>query len=109
MVRVRVRSTASPAGPRPRRRWEASCPRENGGLYGGLRAAETTNLRRSNFVPSAGLMGFIGKGSKQRSVALPERARAVVRQYLAATVGQRLTPHKLRHACGKNCVDLGAD
>jgi integrase/recombinase XerD len=113
------------------------------GLYG-LRAEEITNLRRSNFVPDAGLMGFIGKGSKQRSVALPEKARAVIRQYLAATVGQpqdplirkedgsraavtymivyrsvlrwtqrhlgvRLTPHKLRHAYGKNCVDLGAD
>jgi site-specific recombinase XerD len=87
---------------------------------------------------------FIGKGRKQRSVALPERARAVIRQYVAATVGEphdplirkedgsraavtymivyrcvlrwtqrhlgvRLTPHKLRHAYGKNCVDLGAD
>lgn len=113
-------------------------------LYGGLRAEEMANLRRSNFVPDAGLLGFVGKGSKQRSVALPERALAVIRQYVAATVGEphdplfrkedgtrgavtyptilrlvtrwtkrhlgvRLTPHKLRHAYGKHCIDVGAD
>lgn len=42
------------------------------GLYGGLRAEEIVNLRRANFVPDAGLLGFVGKGGKQRSVALPQ-------------------------------------
>lgn len=62
------------------------------GLYGGLRAEEISNLARSNFVPDAGLMGFVGKGSKQRSVALPERALAVIRQYVAATAGELHDP-----------------
>lgn len=114
------------------------------GLYGGLRAEEIRTCTARTSCPMLGSWGFIGKGSKQRSVALPERARAVIRQYVAATVGERhdplirkedgsraavtymivyrcvlrwtqrhlgvrLTPHQLRHAYGKNCVDLGAD
>jgi site-specific recombinase XerC len=88
-------------------------------------------------------MGFVGKGGKQRSVALPKAALQLLAEYLkhlpprsadaslirkvdgteAALsysvinrvvarwtkkhVGFRLTPHKLRHAYGKHCVDRG--
>ena len=52
------------------------------GLYGGLRAEEIANLRIANFVPTAGLMGFVGKGGKQRSVALPKAALQVLAEYL---------------------------
>jgi site-specific recombinase XerD len=52
------------------------------GLYGGLRAEEIANLRIANFVPMAGLMGFVGKGGKQRSVALPRPALQVLAEYL---------------------------
>jgi integrase/recombinase XerD len=62
------------------------------GLYGGLRADEISNLKRANFVPDAGLLGFVGKGSKQRSVALPEHALIVIRQYLAAVPGNPQDP-----------------
>ena len=125
-------------------------------LYGGLRAAEIAGLRRGHFVPHQGLIGFVGKGQKQRSVALPPQALEIVRLYLATTgvgtnganrngqgthpdtpllrkedgsgdglsylvinrvvtrwtrrhLGVRLTPHKLRHAYGKHCVDRGVD
>jgi integrase/recombinase XerD len=107
-------------------------------------------------VPDQGLIGFVGKGQKQRSVALPPQALAIVRLYLATSsastngasrngqgshagtpllrkedgsgdglsylvinrvvtrwtrrhLGVRLTPHKLRHAYGKHCVDRGVD
>ena len=125
-------------------------------LDGGLRAAEIAGLRRAHFVPDQGLIGFVGKGQKQRSVALPPQALEIVRGYLATSVastngtsrngqgthadapllrkedgsgaglsylvinrvvtrwtrlhlGVRLTPHKLRHAYGKHCVDRGVD
>jgi site-specific recombinase XerD len=125
-------------------------------LYGGLRAAEIAGLRRAHFVPDQGLIGFMGKGQKQRSVALPPQALEIIRMYLAASptspngasrnghtppadapllrkedgsgaglsylvinrvvtrwtrrhLGVRLTPHKLRHAYGKHCVDRGVD
>ena len=92
-------------------------------------------------------MGFVGKGQRQRSVALPCQALEIVRHYLASRngdghhpeaplirkedgsgealsyyvinrvvtrwtrrhLGVRLTPHKLRHAYGKHCVDQGVD
>jgi integrase/recombinase XerD len=107
-------------------------------------------------VPDQGLIGFVGKGQKQRSVALPPQALEIVRLYLASSgastngvsrngpgthadtpllrkedgsgdglsylvinrvvtrwtrrhLGVRLTPHKLRHAYGKHCVDRGVD
>ena len=107
-------------------------------------------------MPDQGLIGFVGKGQKQRSVALPPQALEIVRQYLASQpastnganrnghathadapllrkedgsgdglsylvinrvvtrwtrrhLGVRLTPHKLRHAYGKHCVDRGVD
>jgi site-specific recombinase XerC len=115
-------------------------------LYGGLRAGEIRGLRRAHFVADQGLMGFVGKGQKQRSVALPRQALEIVRLYLASNghevraevplirkedgsgqalsyyvinrvvtrwtrrhLGVRLTPHKLRHAYGKQCVDRGVD
>jgi site-specific recombinase XerC len=115
-------------------------------LYGGLRAGEIRGLRRAHFVAEQGLMGFVGKGQKQRSVALPRQALEIVRLYLASNghevraevplirkedgsgealsyyvinrvvtrwtrrhLGVRLTPHKLRHAYGKQCVDRGVD
>jgi site-specific recombinase XerC len=115
-------------------------------LYGGLRADEIRGLRRAHFVADQGLMGFVGKGQKQRSVALPRQALEIVRLYLASNghevraevplirkedgsgealsyyvinrvvtrwtrrhLGVRLTPHKLRHAYGKQCVDRGVD
>jgi site-specific recombinase XerC len=126
-------------------------------LYGGLRAAEIAGLRRAHFVADQGLIGFVGKGQRQRSVALPPQALEIVRTYLASTgtgntngagrnghaavadapllhkedgsgaglsylvinrvvtrwtrrhLGVRLTPHKLRHAYGKHCVDRGVD
>jgi site-specific recombinase XerD len=124
-------------------------------LYGGLRAAEIAGLRLAHFVPDQGLIGFVGKGQRQRSVALPPQALEIVRQYLDLAsasngvtrnghatqadapllrkedgsgdglsylvinrvvtrwtrrhLGVRLTPHKLRHAYGKHCVDRGVD
>jgi len=116
-------------------------------LYGGLRAGEIRNLKRAHFVADQGLMGFVGKGQRQRSVALPRQALEIVRHYLASRngdghhpeaplirkedgsgealsysvinrvvtrwtrrhLGVRLTPHKLRHAYGKHCVDRGVD
>jgi integrase len=54
------------------------CPRDRAilpiALYGGLRAQEICNLKRVHFVPEHGLVGFMGKGRKQRSVALPKQA-----------------------------------
>jgi site-specific recombinase XerC len=113
-------------------------------LYGGLRVGEIRALRRAHFVPDQGLIGFVGKGQKQCSVALPRQALEIVRLYLASDghevrsdgplirkedgsgeplsyhvvnrvvtrwtrrhLGVRLTPHKLRHAYGKHCVDRG--
>jgi site-specific recombinase XerC len=116
-------------------------------LYGGLRAGEIAGLKRAHFVADQGLMGFVGKGQRQRSVALPRQALEIVRHYLASRngdghhpeaplirkedgsgealsyyvinrvvtrwtrrrLGVRLTPHKLRHAYGKHCVDRGVD
>lgn len=115
-------------------------------LYGGLRAGEIRALRHAHFVPAQGLIGFVGKGQKQRSVALPRQALEIIRLYLASNghdtrsegplirkedgsgeplsyhvinrvvtrwtrrhLGVRLTPHKLRHAYGKHCVDRGVD
>lgn len=115
-------------------------------LYGGLRAEEIRTLRRAHFVPAQGLLGFVGKGGKQRSVALPRQALELIGTYLAANggstdptgplirkedgsgtalsyhvinrvigrwttrhLGTRLTPHQLRHAYGRRCVDLGVD
>jgi site-specific recombinase XerD len=107
-------------------------------------------------VPDQGLIGFVGKGQRQRSVALPPQALDIIRMYLASGttsdngagqnghgahadapllrkedgsgdglsylvinrvvtrwtrchLGVRLTPHKLRHAYGKHCVDHGVD
>jgi site-specific recombinase XerC len=100
-----------------------------------------------HFIADQGLMGFVGKGQRQRSVALPRQALEIVRHYLASRngdghrpeapliwkedgsgealsyyvinrvvtrwtrrhLGVRLTPHKLRHAYGKHCVDRGVD
>lgn len=105
-----------------------------------------------------GLIGFVGKGQKQRSVTLPPQALEIVQLYVASAstgastngasrngqgthadtpllrkedgsgdglsylvinrvvtrwtrrhLGVRLTPHKLRHAYGKHCVDRGVD
>jgi integrase/recombinase XerD len=125
-------------------------------LYGGLRAALIAGLRRAHFVPDQGLIGFVGKGQKQRSVALPPQALEIIRLYLTSNgagtngtrgnghgshadapllckedgsgdglsylvinlvvtrwtrrpLGVRLTPHKLRHAYGKHCVNRGVD
>jgi site-specific recombinase XerD len=115
-------------------------------LYGGLRAEEIRNVKRGSFVADQGLIGFVGKGSKQRSAALPPQALTLITAYLASNgklakpsdplirkedgsgdglsyhvinhvvtrwtkrhLGMRLTPHKLRHAYGRQCVDLGVD
>jgi site-specific recombinase XerC len=113
-------------------------------LYGGLRAEEIRNIKRGSFVADQGLIRFVGKGRKQRSVALPPQALKLITTYLASNgtlpkpsdplirkedgsgdglsyhvinrvvtrwtkrhLGVRLTPHKLRHAYGRQCVDLG--
>ncbi len=115
-------------------------------LYGGLRAEEIRNIKRGSFVADQGLIGFVGKGGKQRSVALPPQALKIIAGYLTGNgslprpsdplirkedgngealsyhvinrvvtrwtkrhLGVRLTPHKLRHAYGRQCVDLGVD
>jgi len=120
-------------------------------LYGGLRAGEIAGLKRAHFVADQGLIGFVGKGQKQRSVMLPRQALEIVRHYQTSNgasrngdgshpdaplirkedgsgealsyyvinrvvtrwarrhLGVRLTPHKLRHAYGKHCVDRGVD
>ncbi len=115
-------------------------------LYGGLRAEEIANIRRGSFIADQGLIGFVGKGGKQRSVALPPQALKIITEYLTSNgavpqasdplirkqdgsgealsyyvinrvvtrwtqrhLGVRLTPHKLRHAYGRQCVDLGVD
>ena len=53
-------------------------------LYGGLRAEEIQNIRRGNFVADQGLIGFVGKGGNQRSVALPHQALTIIVEYLAS-------------------------
>jgi site-specific recombinase XerC len=53
-------------------------------LYGGLRAGEIRALQRAHFVADQGLIGFVGKGQKQRSVALPRQALEIVGLYLAS-------------------------
>ena len=53
-------------------------------LYGGLRAEEIRNIKRGSFVADQGLIGFVGKGSKQRSVALPPQALKLITAYLAS-------------------------
>jgi site-specific recombinase XerD len=115
-------------------------------LFGGLRAEEIQDIKRGNFVADQGLIGFIGKGGKQRSVALPPQALKIITEYLTSDgsvarasdplihkqdgtddalsyyvinrvvtrwtkrhLGVRLTPHKLRHAYSRHCVDLGVD
>jgi integrase/recombinase XerD len=115
-------------------------------LYGGLRAEEIQNIKMGHFVADQGLIGFVGKGGKQRSVALPPQALRIVSEYVTSNgstlrasdplirkqdgsgealsyyvinrvvtrwtkrhLGVRLTPHKLRHAYGRQCVDLGVD
>ncbi len=61
-------------------------------LYGGLRAGEIRGLKRAHSVPNQGLMGFVGKGQKQRSVALARQAIEIVRHYLASGNGQGIHP-----------------
>ena len=102
----------------------------------------TSPVSRRDFV------NLVGKGGKQRSVALPPQALKIVSEYLTSNgngstlrtsdplirkedgsgealsyyvinrvvtrwtkrhLGVRLTPHKLRHAYGRQCVDLGVD
>jgi integrase/recombinase XerC len=50
-------------------------------LYGGLRAEE---IRQGSFIADQGLIGFVGKGSKQRSVALPPHALQIITEYLTS-------------------------
>jgi site-specific recombinase XerD len=52
-------------------------------LFAGLRAQEIADLKVVNYVPSSGLIGFVGKGKKQRSVALPRQAFGLLETYLA--------------------------
>jgi site-specific recombinase XerD len=52
-------------------------------LFAGLRAQEIADLRVLNYVPGSGLVGFVGKGQKQRSVALPRQALSLLGAYLA--------------------------
>jgi integrase len=51
-------------------------------IYGGLRAEEIANIRRGSFIADQGLIGFVGKGGKQRSVALPPQALKIITEYL---------------------------
>lgn len=60
-------------------------------LYGGLRAEEIQKIRRGSFVADQGLIGFVGKGRKQRSVALPPQALRLITAYLAGN-GKLATP-----------------
>ena len=53
-------------------------------LYGGTRAEEIQDIKTGNFVADQGLIGFVGKGGKQRSVALPAKALKIVSEYLAS-------------------------
>jgi hypothetical protein len=47
----------------------------------GLRAEEIATIRRGSFVVDQGLIGFVGKGGKQRSVALPPQALKIIAEY----------------------------
>src|SRR3989442_312381 len=63
------------------------------GLYGGLRAGEIANLKRCNFVPGeGGLIGFVGKGGTQRSVALPTVAANIIAAYLLHSIARDHDP-----------------
>jgi len=63
------------------------------GLYGGLRAGEIANLKRCNFIPGeGGLIGFVGKGGKQRSVALPHVAANIIAAYLQHSIARDHDP-----------------
>jgi hypothetical protein len=51
-------------------------------------------------VPVQGLIGFLRKGQKQRSVALPPQAREIVRLYLASSgAGTNGRTQRSGHPC----------
>jgi integrase/recombinase XerD len=53
-------------------------------VYGGLRRAEVVRLNIGDYQPQFGLRRVLGKGGHETTVPLPEVARAVVNEYLAA-------------------------
>src|SRR5215813_837712 len=57
-----------------------------GEFYGGIRAEEIQNVRRGNVVGDQGLIGFVSKGGKQRSVALPPQAQKIISEYATSNV-----------------------
>lgn len=77
-------------------RWEAveeliarcSRPRDRAILallaYGGLRRSEVVSLDVGDYLPEFGLRRVCGKGGHEASVPLPEVARSIVSEYLAA-------------------------
>src|SRR5262244_1556857 len=60
--------------------------RGRGKFYGGIRAEEIQNVRRGNVVGDQGLIGFVSKGGKQRSVALPPQAQKIISEYATSNV-----------------------
>ncbi len=52
--------------------------------YGGLRRSEVVGLNIGDYLPEFGLRRVYGKGGHEASVPLPEVARAIVSNYLAA-------------------------
>src|SRR5215469_11990541 len=60
--------------------------RGRGKFYGGIRAEEIQNVRRGNVVGDQGLIGFVSKGGKQRSVALPPQAPKIISEYATSNV-----------------------
>src|SRR5215813_12900063 len=60
--------------------------RGRGEFYGGIRAEEIQNVRRGNVVGDQGLIGFVSKGGKQRSVALPPQAQKIISEYATSNV-----------------------
>src|SRR5215471_17836743 len=60
--------------------------RGRGKFYGDIRAEEIQNVRRGNVVGDQGLIGFVSKGGKQRSVALPPQAPKIISEYATSNV-----------------------
>jgi integrase/recombinase XerC len=71
-------------------------------LFGGLRAQEIADLTVVNYVPKSGLVGFVGKGRKQRSVALPRQARELLDAYLAESPPRSGSAPLIRKRDGTN-------
>src|SRR5262252_8559173 len=82
--------------------------RGRGKFYGGIRAEEIQNVRRGNVVGDQGLIGFVSKGVKQRSVALPPQAPKIISEYATSNVLRARSSDAYRRADPAGVLPLSA-